>query len=102
MYRIAIDSEVTNYFCLAGSYQSFSGQEFFLKQIKDIPKIVFCFLFIESIVCVCSSDIEPSGLYLAYYLFTKAVPDRAPLIEESFVETDGLLTTIVIPVDIVQ
>lgn len=100
MYRRAEDTEVTNYFCLAGSYQIFFRPRHFFPQIKDIPKIVVCFLFIESIVC--SSDIEPSGLYLAYYLLTRAVPDKAPLIEESFLETDGLLATIVTPTDIVQ
>lgn len=102
MYRRAEDTEVTNYFCLAGSYQIFFWPRNFFAQIKDIPKIVFCFLFIESIVCVCSSDIEPSGLYLAYYLFTRAVPDKAPLIEESFLETNGLLATIATPTDIVH
>lgn len=50
---------------------------------------------------MCFLDIELFGLYLVYYLFIRAVFDKVLLIEESFLETDGLLVIIVILIDIV-
>lgn len=50
---------------------------------------------------MCFLDIELFGLYLVYYLFIRVVFDKVLLIEESFLETDGLLVIIVILIDIV-
>lgn len=50
---------------------------------------------------MCFLDIELFGLYLVYYLFIRVVFDKVLLIEESFLEMDGLLVIIVILIDIV-
>lgn len=50
---------------------------------------------------MCFLDIELFGLYLVYYLFIRVVFDKVLLIEESFLEIDGLLVIIVILIDIV-